>query len=237
MNILFVVEKPSIAKLFKQILNEHKTDFKDTYEFDYIRYTSHLDDNTLLFRKKDNEYYQMGKKSDFRPLTLNSIDIPTDTFLENYENTIAYQIKENINKFDKIVGICDADDYGKLAFAKYLEVHNIKYEDAFWTNLYNLSNDSIYKKLLEPFENFNTIFDLLKTNLIKNKFVSSNPRKKEIIYLRIESKMSRTEFANYFNIPYRTVENWEKNKSECSSYLYDLMEYKLEKEGKFYCLN
>ena len=47
--------------------------------------------------------------------------------------------------------------------------------------------------------------------------------------------MNRKEFANYFNIPYRTVENWETdstNKRNCPTYLLELMIYKLENEYK-----
>ena len=38
------------------------------------------------------------------------------------------------------------------------------------------------------------------------------------------------EFAEYFKIPYRTVQNWEYGQRKCPDYLLDLMQYKLEKE-------
>ena len=49
--------------------------------------------------------------------------------------------------------------------------------------------------------------------------------------LRQASGMDRTQFAKYFNIPYRTVQNWELELRECPEYLLDLMHYKLQKEG------
>lgn len=49
--------------------------------------------------------------------------------------------------------------------------------------------------------------------------------------LRESTGMKRTEFCQYFNIPYRTVENWESGKIKCAEYLFDLLEYKLKKEG------
>ena len=53
--------------------------------------------------------------------------------------------------------------------------------------------------------------------------------------LRERSGMTRPEFAQYFNIPYRTIQNWEiDNKTEkrkCPEYLLDLMEYKLKNEN------
>jgi DNA-binding transcriptional regulator YiaG len=48
--------------------------------------------------------------------------------------------------------------------------------------------------------------------------------------LRTASKLSRHQFAEYFNIPYRTLQNWELGTRECPQYLLDLMEYKLRNE-------
>jgi transcriptional regulator with XRE-family HTH domain len=47
--------------------------------------------------------------------------------------------------------------------------------------------------------------------------------------LREQSGMTRTQFAKYFNISYRTIQNWELGLRECPQYLLDLMEYKLKK--------
>jgi DNA-binding transcriptional regulator YiaG len=53
--------------------------------------------------------------------------------------------------------------------------------------------------------------------------------------LREASGMTRTEFAKYFGIKYRTVQSWEvsceSNARPCPTYLLDLMKYKLEKEN------
>lgn len=49
--------------------------------------------------------------------------------------------------------------------------------------------------------------------------------------LRELSGMNKTKFAEYFGIPYRSVQNWELEINRCPEYLLKLMEYKLEKEG------
>ena len=49
--------------------------------------------------------------------------------------------------------------------------------------------------------------------------------------LRERSGMTRPQFAEYFGIPYRTIQNWELGIRECPDYLLNLMEYKLRKEG------
>ena len=56
--------------------------------------------------------------------------------------------------------------------------------------------------------------------------------------LRLAVGMKRREFAEYFGIEYRTVQKWELDPSnpesrKCPEYLFNLMKYKLEKEGFF----
>lgn len=49
--------------------------------------------------------------------------------------------------------------------------------------------------------------------------------------LRTSAGMTQKAFAEYFEIPKRTVENWEYGLRECPEYLFKLMLYKLEHEG------
>lgn len=49
--------------------------------------------------------------------------------------------------------------------------------------------------------------------------------------LRELSGMSRPQFAEYFGIPYRTIQSWELGDRQCPKYLLELMEYKLRHEG------
>lgn len=48
--------------------------------------------------------------------------------------------------------------------------------------------------------------------------------------LRQSSGMNQTEFGKYFNIPRRTVQNWELGTNKCPEYLLDLMADKLNNE-------
>lgn len=48
--------------------------------------------------------------------------------------------------------------------------------------------------------------------------------------LRAQSGMTRPQFAEYFGIPYRTLQDWELGNRKCPEYLLDLMEYKLKNE-------
>ena len=49
--------------------------------------------------------------------------------------------------------------------------------------------------------------------------------------LRKLSGMTQTQFSEYFGIPKRTIEDWDRGAKKCSEYLLDLMEYKLKKEN------
>ena len=51
-----------------------------------------------------------------------------------------------------------------------------------------------------------------------------------IIELRDSTGMTRREFCEYFEIPYRTVQDWELGNRKMPDYLFHLMEYKLQME-------
>ena len=48
--------------------------------------------------------------------------------------------------------------------------------------------------------------------------------------LRKETGMNRVDFARYFDIPYRTVQDWELGNRKIPEYLLRLMEYKIRME-------
>lgn len=48
--------------------------------------------------------------------------------------------------------------------------------------------------------------------------------------LRKASGMTQKAFAAYFDIPKRTIENWEQGVNEVPKYLLELIEYKLINE-------
>ena len=48
---------------------------------------------------------------------------------------------------------------------------------------------------------------------------------KKIKELRESTGMNRREFCDYFNIPYRTVSEWERGGRHAPEYLIKLLEY------------
>ena len=53
---------------------------------------------------------------------------------------------------------------------------------------------------------------------------------KEVKSLRESMNMNRREFCEYFDIPYRTVTDWEAGKRSMPDYVFRLMEYKARAE-------
>ena len=51
-----------------------------------------------------------------------------------------------------------------------------------------------------------------------------------LIELRDSTGMSRTEFCEYFGIPYRTLQDWELGNRKMPDYLLRLMAYKIKME-------
>ena len=45
-----------------------------------------------------------------------------------------------------------------------------------------------------------------------------------------QSGMNMKQFSDYFEIPYRTVQDWKSGARICPDYLLNLMRYKLENE-------
>lgn len=52
----------------------------------------------------------------------------------------------------------------------------------------------------------------------------------KLIEIRKKTGMNRREFAEYFGIPYRTIQDWELGNRQMPDYLFRLMEYKLRIE-------
>lgn len=54
--------------------------------------------------------------------------------------------------------------------------------------------------------------------------------KEEVQKLREKTGMNRRQFCDYFEIPYRTVQDWELGNRKIPEYLYNLMKYKIRVE-------
>lgn len=52
----------------------------------------------------------------------------------------------------------------------------------------------------------------------------------EVKQLRDNMGMNRKEFCDYFEIPYRTMVDWEGGRRKMPEYLFRLMEYKAKAE-------
>ena len=55
--------------------------------------------------------------------------------------------------------------------------------------------------------------------------------KKQIKHIRTEAGMTQAQFCKYFDIPRRTLEDWERGKRKPPEYLVRLLIYRLSMEG------
>ena len=55
--------------------------------------------------------------------------------------------------------------------------------------------------------------------------------KDRIVELRESTGMTRKEFCEYFQIPYRTVTEWERDNRHAPEYVLRLLEYYIRMEG------
>ena len=55
--------------------------------------------------------------------------------------------------------------------------------------------------------------------------------KDQLIEIRKETGMNRKEFAEYFGIPYRTMQDWELGNRQMPEYLLRLIAYKVKMES------
>ena len=60
--------------------------------------------------------------------------------------------------------------------------------------------------------------------------IEKNMCESKIKQMRMTAKMTQKAFAEYFNIPKRTIEDWESERRTPPEYLVELMEYKLKNE-------
>ena len=55
-------------------------------------------------------------------------------------------------------------------------------------------------------------------------------KREEVIELKNKSGMNWKQFSEYYEIPYRTIQDWEHGKREMPDYVLRLMQYKMKME-------
>ena len=64
--------------------------------------------------------------------------------------------------------------------------------------------------------------------------ITKEEKQEELLKLRESMGMNRRKFSEYFEIPYRTVQDWELGNREMPDYLLRLMIYKAKMDKKTY---
>lgn len=217
---LFVVEKKFKLKFFKEIFEK----YDELYKFDYNIVTA-----SPIIHPQD-KYIRIDDTiiSEFESLQLKGIDIPDGTYL--VKNEVLAPIK--ILEYDKVISLCDDDIYGKLIFVNYLQKQDIPLNKAYFYSIndYRLSSlKVVFTEMPEAFS-VDAVYKELIDNNFECPYADNSDMAVKIGQLRGTTGFSRKEFGDYFGIPYRTIENWEKGTNKCPEYVYQLMQYKLQHE-------
>ena len=206
------------------------------YERDhqYLRIREHEDGELYMFgkplRHEDQDYMDCHELYD---------EIPAGKYIYINKAWMLEHPSQQIELNDDmiIVAIPDENDITSyLAIGMYLK--NKGYKPS--RKIYCLQNndpeqikgnliDFLSETLILPFFESELAREIEKKR--ETNFESSFPMTRNFGYLLIESGMDNTEFANYFGMSVRNVENWKHDPSTLKNYLYDLFEYKLLKEG------
>ena len=83
-------------------------------------------------------------------------------------------------------------------------------------------------KHISPITEGSEVINALDELLIK---LRETPRETTIRDIVRDSRMTQKNFAEYLNIPLRTVENWCTGLRKCPEYVQELIVYKLKNEG------
>lgn len=170
MRKLLVIEKPSVEKCIRNALANYENDgthhVPDEYCFDYVKHVSKMEGPEGTYKKDESGtyvgHYYDGALSGYREkLELKSIDIPDNdkekTFL-TCTPMFAYKNDAELEHVDEIVCVCDPDICGTLAFAKYLEDHNMDFSKAKCVRLFDLTEKSIIDAIFNEIS-FQEVFD------------------------------------------------------------------------------
>lgn len=132
----------------------------------------------------------------------------------------------------------DGDTWSKVLEGKELE----RYFEVDADTTYEIESGEIQAAYLEInpeektvqyilFEQYPTPEDIANANIVHDDYVGVmdwlRPTIKE---LREQSGMSQSQFSNFFNIPIRTIQDWEQERRTPPPYVVELIEYKIKKE-------
>ena len=178
MKKLLVVEKPSIEKWIKNALAHYVNDgvhySPDEYCFDYAKHVSQMEGPEGTYKKDESGkyvgHYHDGTLSDYRDkLELKSVDIPDndkEKTLLTCETMFAYKNDAELEYVDEVICACDPDICGTLAFAKYLEDHNLDFSKAKYVKICDLTEKSIIDAIFNEIS-FQEVFDRMKKEVFE----------------------------------------------------------------------
>lgn len=154
MRILFVVQKLSCERYFKQAIESNELFKEDAVSFACNVPVFHIDDNIIPFHEENGKIHgSNGPVDGAKWLELSACEVPEGTYFEVEQ---LWQ-KVDVSGYDIVVGCPDYDDYGILGFQKFVEKNGV--ENAKFIEVRDLSQDELLKVLtLTDMKDFGEVF-------------------------------------------------------------------------------
>lgn len=210
----------------KDWCQKHKVEFKFRYS------KANVYSETLYDDKLNNYYYFyiIGNTKDYKKLKkLMGDKIVTTDFADicniaDLDDEFEEEFRTLIDGLGKANSISTNADRKLLDFVKKYSDINILNGMKEYSGHMSVRQREILDTRIKLAENKkNEVMEEFVTNMLSVHI--------DVKELRLKTGMNRREFSEYFKIPYRTLEDWENHKTCCSTYLYELMEYRLKNEG------
>lgn len=162
-------EEKDIKNALANYVNNEYCHLSDEYCFDYAKYILPLEGPAGIYEKSDSgryvgHYYDGTLSGYMDKLELKSVDIPDNDKKKTFliaETTRAYSNDAELERADEVICACSSFDYGILAFAKYLEDHNLDFSKAKYVKIRDLTEKSIIDAIFNEIS-FQEVFDEMK---------------------------------------------------------------------------
>lgn len=156
MKIMIVTEKKSIAASIEAVLE--KVCPENEYFFDFVKPVFPMDSEALHLSEKNGVILEDGKQSDLQYLQIEGIQLPKKQYDEAVSCPNGYKNSTHLKDVDKVIGVFTSDDCSILSFAKYLQVNDLRMEEAGWYSILSFDARELCKTFAEDPDEFSYVF-------------------------------------------------------------------------------
>ena len=156
MKIMIVTEKKSIAASIEAFLERVRPE--NEYFFDFVKPVLPMDSEALHLSEENGIILEDGKRTDLQYLQIEGIQLPEKQYVEAVSCPNGYKNSVYLKDVDKVIGVFTSDDCSILSFAKYLQVNDLRMEEAGWYSILSFDARELCKTFAEDPDEFSHVF-------------------------------------------------------------------------------